>query len=100
MAQDKQIARPYPEQHQRVTVYTIQQTIKLAALQVLINSQGFDIADTAPIEISRGRMMIGVLQAPELVGSKGENTEYTSQPVISSSGGEHGTMAAIVLDDK
>ncbi len=63
-----------------------------------MHCQRVDVADAAPIEIARSRMMNGVSASPEVVGREREYADRTADPVVCETMMEEGAMTAIMLD--
>ena len=66
--------------------------------EVFAHGQHFDIADTAAVEIARGRMMFGMSLAPEIVRRQRQHTDGAADPVVSEAVAEKRAMTAVVLD--
>ena len=98
MLQDKQICRSDPEHDYWVAVEPIFQPAPARPSLIFTHSQGIDIADTAPVEVTGDGMMDRMCAAPPIVRRHREHANDVADPVVRQTVGEKGAMAAVVLN--
>src|SRR5581483_2258666 len=89
-----------PEQHRHAAITAIEKAAPPGAFPILCYREGANIAELAPIEVSRGPVVHGVGLLPIPEGEQGNQAQAGADPVIGSPARKKRTMPAVVLDDE
>ena len=83
-----------------MTIKPILKPPHIAALLILSDRQGDDIAYSAPIQVPGMGVVDRMVAPPHVIGRQRQNPKHTAQPVIGKAAFEKRLMAAIVLDQE
>jgi hypothetical protein len=86
------------EQEQRMTDKPIEATSDAALRAILGDRHGRQVADPAPVEVARGRVVDRVGFAPHVIGCECDHPDPAPEPVAQAPAAEERSVAAIVLD--
>jgi hypothetical protein len=98
MPQDEQICRAYAKHHYRMPVQTIEDLTPSRPREKLTHGQRINVAEAPAIEISRTRMMEGMVTPPIIVWRQGHDTDYSADPIVRETAAKERAVAAVVLD--
>ena len=96
----QRVDRADPEHHQRVAKQPVAEPAAPALGPVLVDGQGRDVADPAPVEVARRAVMDGVVVAPVRERLPDQQGAEAPEPAIGALGGEERAVAAVVKDDE
>ena len=81
-----------------MAVETVAEPVAPIAGEIFADRQRIDVADAAPVEIARGRMMDRVAAPPVVVGRHGDDADRPADPVVGGLARKERAVPAVVLD--
>ena len=92
------IERADPEHHQRMAIEPIAEPVAPVAGEIFPDCEGIDVADAAPVEIARRRVMDRVAAPPVIVRGHRQDADRPADPVVDGLIGHERAVPAVVLD--
>ena len=94
----EQEGRAEPEHHQGMAIEPIAEAAAPIAGEIFAHRQRLDVADAAPVEIARCRVMDRMAAPPVIVGRHCQDADRAADPVVGDLAGKERAVPAIVLD--